>query len=561
MNARPVTRSAAPSAATSELRNLAWSLHLEGRTKEARLLLEHLNALESSDAETLRQLARVLGAEGKALEALEKLSLLKAVATDSDALVEEIRAQMPGAITGFNGHLAAGQIEEAGRYAFALANLAPGNAALLNCALSCSVALGRPHDAARYASALLTLDPAHTGARGVLAGVGSTSLPAEAEIEQRIADALAPAGNVHPLIRLRDIHDAASLILCAELDDRGIARVEELLAAARDVVVDVTPGSEWEGWAKHYRLALDALDLSAALGSTPNASKESSVALATSAGELLDWSKLQAIAKRLGAQVVFFAAADRTYVDLYARWYVKSILKYCDLPCLIVVHVIGGATQLKDVAKSLDIEDERLILVGDRFVASDVKTKCYDTPPKGLIAQPVAHFQSVRFLRLGALLKQLNLPVFVSDIDLLLQRGVKDLIERCHDADVVFNENTGNANAGSRLTANLLLVNPTANAALFLRFLKGFLEQALAGREVTRWIDQFALLMARHHLVRRGKTPQLGYFDTSSDINNVMYKSYQEHPFRFLSLYHGFDTSSLETSPEGTASGSRFKPA
>jgi hypothetical protein len=25
-----------------------------------------------------------------------------------------------------------------------------------------------------------------------------------------------------------------------------------------------------------------------------------------------------------------------------------------------------------------------------------------------------------------------------------------------------------------------------------------------------------------------------------------MYPSYQEHPFRFLSLFHGFDTSSLE---------------
>jgi len=42
---------------------------------------------------------------------------------------------------------------------------------------------------------------------------------------------------------------------------------------------------------------------------------------------------------------------------------------------------------------------------------------------------------------------------------------------------------------------------------------------------------------------------QIGYFDTSSDINNVMYPSYQEHPFRFLSLYHGFDTSSLERHP------------
>ena len=67
---------------------------------------------------------------------------------------------------------------------------------------------------------------------------------------------------------------------------------------------------------------------------------------------------------------------------------------------------------------------------------------------------------------------------------------------------------------------------------------------------MTRWVDQLGLLMARHHLDLRGREPQIAYFDTHSDINNVMYPAYQEgHPFRFLSLFHGFDTSSLEASP------------
>jgi hypothetical protein len=169
--------------------------------------------------------------------------------------------------------------------------------------------------------------------------------------------------------------------------------------------------------------------------------------------------------------------------------------------------------------------------------------------PKGLIKKPVAHLQSVRFMTLGPLLQILNRPVFVSDIDLLLQRGVKDLLTRCSMADVVFNENEISTNAGSRLTANLLLVNPTHQAVLFLRVLKSYLERALNQPEVTRWIDQFALLMARHHLTLKGDNPRIEYFDTTSDINNVMYKSYQQNPFRFLSLYHGFDTSSLEGNP------------
>ena len=58
--------------------------------------------------------------------------------------------------------------------------------------------------------------------------------------------------------------------------------------------------------------------------------------------------------------------------------------------------------------------------------------------------------------------------------------------------------------------------------------------------------------MARHHLRRHGVEPKIGYFDTASDINNVMYRSYEKNPFRFLSLYHGFDTSTLEIE-EGSA--------
>jgi hypothetical protein len=152
----------------------------------------------------------------------------------------------------------------------------------------------------------------------------------------------------------------------------------------------------------------------------------------------------------------------------------------------------------------------------------------------------------VRFTRLGTFLQKLKLPVFVSDIDLLLQRGVKDLLERSSAADIVLNENLASANAGSRLTANLLLLNPTENAGRFLRFLKRYLEDFLNWAEVTRWIDQFGLMLARHHLAIHGKAPRIEYFDTAKDINNLMYPSYQENPFRFFSLFHGFDMASLE---------------
>jgi FkbM family methyltransferase len=538
---RDATRRAA-SPQISALRALALALQSEGRSKDALLLLQHLASVHPGDEETLKPLIGLLTAEGRTLEALQTLAAFKSHATDVEGLLTEIRLQLNPAIEHFNRLLAAGDTAEAEKYAAVLTSLVPRNTAFLSAAFSCNVALGRKAKAATYATTLLALEPDHAAARGLIAEMPK---PATDGIEQRIARATSPGSDLHPLIRLRDMHDVASTILCNPLTDGGTRQVKELIAASRSLAINAPAGSEWEGWEKHYRLMLEAIDLDAVQGETPDAGAEPKLALMSAAGEALTWTELKASAKRLGAKAVFFAAADRAYVDLYGRWYINSILKNADVPCLVIVHVIGGSKDLKAVAKSLGIKDKRLVFSGDAFDAASVTTKCYDAPPKGVSAKPIAHFQSVRFLRLGTLLQKLGLPVFVSDIDLLLQHGVADLLARNAGDDIVLNENGASTHAGSRLTANLLLVNPTDNAARFVRFLRASLERALSGAEVSRWIDQLGLLLARHHLWARSDA-KIGYFDTNSDINNVMYPSYQQNPFRFLSLYHGFDTSSLE---------------
>lgn len=525
------------------LERLAQSLQAEGRAKEALLLFEHLAAIGAPDEAILLPLVKLLGAQGHTLQAIEKLTDLKAVSTDADVLLGEIKAQMAPAIERFNAHLAAGEVEEAEHYAAALATLAPRNVALMDAVFSCNVALGRKEKAAAYAAALLALDSSHAGARALLGGE-SEQAPTAEETEQ--AAPQGPVSEVHPLLKLRDMHDAISAILCQPLTADGVAQIEQHLKASRELVIDVPVGSEWEGWVKHYRLALEAIDLAAVQRATPKPSADPGLKLMSSAGVPLAWKDLQAKAARLRARTMFFAAADRAYIDLYAKWYIKSILRHADVPHIIVVHVIGGAKELREVAKAVGIKDTRLVYSADDFETDAITTKCYDTPPKGCIAKPVAHLQSVRFTRLNSFLQKLKLPVFVSDIDLLLQRGMKDLLEGSSAADIVLNENLLSANAGSRLTANLLLLNPTENASRFLRFLKSYLDDFLSRDEVTRWIDQFGLMLARHHLAMQGKAARIAYFDTAKDINNVMYPSYQENPFRFLSLYHGFDMASLE---------------
>jgi hypothetical protein len=460
------------------------------------------------------------------LERLKTLLALKTRGLRPEVLLEAVRLVIDPASQCFNQLVAAGNISQAVLYADALADLLPGNPAVLNSALSCNKALGRQDRSAQLAALLAATRPALT-----LTPVTPSSPAAQ--------------DDTHPLIQLRDLYDEASAILCGSLDDRGAKEIGRLRSAARKLEVPVPKDSEWAGWEKHYRLALQAIDVSEVSKPTPKPANGDKIALADSAGRTLDWGRVQAAAGKLQAKAVFFAAADKAYVELYGRTYIESILEHSDVSSLIVLHVIGGAKQLRDIVRGLGISSNRLFFTADRFDAGSIKTRCFDAPPKGLSTLPIAHFQSVRFLRVGALLQKLQLPVFVSDIDLILQRGVSDLMREFAGADIVLNENRHSVNAGSRYTANLLLLNPTENAAIFLRFLRSYLEKALSAREISRWIDQFGLMMARHHLLQRRPDALIGYFDVNSDINNVMYTKYQEHPYRFLSLYHGFDMSTL----------------
>lgn len=367
-----------------------------------------------------------------------------------------------------------------------------------------------------------------------------------AELAHAVATARDPHSGLHALGRLKFFHDAVSLILCEPLTPERLALFEELLAEAGALEAG-SPGPQWDDWLIHYRVVLEAMTGANVAGPTPEPVDDGPQTFLTGEGQTLDGEGLKAHADALGVQAVFFAAADERYVELYGRWLALSVLKHSDVPFLVVIHVIGGQDRLAQAAATVRIDDPRVVFVGDGFDASAVTTKCYEAPPKGLIEIPVAHYQSVRFQRLGGLLELLQRPVFVSDIDLVLQRGVADLLDQHPDADLVINENDRNTQAGSRITANLLLARPTPATQIMLRWLRAYLDERLSRETVTRWIDQVALNLARHHLALHAPDAKLGIFDTFSDINNVMFSEYVPgHPFRFLSLYHGFDTSTLE---------------
>ncbi len=318
---------------------------------------------------------------------------------------------------------------------------------------------------------------------GVEASAAPQASPpsSKVDIEGQLVQALAQARDhtkLHPLGRMKYYHDAASLILCEHPTRERLDLFELILAEAGAMDVD-SPGVEWVDWIHHYSAVIEALTGANLDGPTPPDVDDGPQTFLTGDGKTLDGEGLKAHADALGAQVVFFAAADERYVELYARWLALSVIKHSDVSFLVVIHVIGGAERLAQAAATVRIDDPRIVFTGDDFDASSVTIKCYEAPPKGLIEIPVAHYQSVRFQRLGALLDLLQRPVFVSDIDLLLQRGVADLLEQWNDADLVINENERNMQAGSRITANLVLAHPSPATFVLLRWLRAYLDLSL----------------------------------------------------------------------------------
>ena len=165
----------------------------------------------------------------------------------------------------------AGNIGQAALYADALADLLPGNPAILNSALFCNKALGRQDRSAQLAAALAAVQPAPASVPAPVTPSSPTAPLPAAPLAQE---------DTHPVIQLRDLYDEASSILCGSLDDRGAKDIGRLRAAARKLEVPVPKELEWAAWEKHFRLAFKAIDVSDVSKPTPKPSNGGKIALA-----------------------------------------------------------------------------------------------------------------------------------------------------------------------------------------------------------------------------------------------------------------------------------------
>jgi len=406
-------------------------------------------------------------------------------------------AETPEALLArYHALLEAGDLAAAEPVIAGLASDRPEDAALQRAALGCNLALGQAARAAVFARALLGAAPDDPVAHLALLDAG------EAGEASRLAVALAPAGSLNPLRQLVEAHRLLSGWLARPLPCDAAPLVEQARALPAE-----------GAWALHYRSLVEAADPALLTRTTPLPSRPA----------------------RGPAQAVLLVAADAAYVRLYGEAYLRSVLARLDVPARVVLHVIGGGA-------TAPVRDRRITVTRDDFDPALVRTRCHDSD--GPRALPVAHFQSIRFAQAERWLARSGLPVIVSDIDVILQRGIADLLARHAGDDVVLNRNEASQAFGSHLTANLAMFMPTSGGRAFAADLRGYLDRALARPDVTRWIDQCGLQMAWHRHACLGST-RFGWFDTGRDINNVIYPAWAPNPFRFLSLFHGFDLTSL----------------
>jgi len=506
-------------------------------------MVSHMLAVENgpSALSLLRQLTEA----GRLAEAAQCLPEVRRFYTDLHEVLGDIQTLADRALSQYHAHLAAQNLPEAAACLDILVQIAPGSTEFLQQAFKLSRTLEDFGKSVLYAQHLLLLDATHYDALEVMISSCERSGNTRGEAEYRLRLAALNGQRQHSVAQLYNICEGLNATLLNPLDDHTAGLVEQFLAAARAVPDSAEARSElYLGWEKHYRLTIEAIDVSPLARSTANLQPYPPILFMASTGRMMFRAEdLRSAAAQVGAEVVFFVAADEAYVQLYAKLYIFSVLKNSHVPCLVIVHIIGGAERIGAIATSIGIEDERLIYAADSFDPNLAQGRCYRPPPTGWCGL-AAYYQSARFQWLGYFLEQLDLPMFVSDIDLLLQREVGDLLARCAAADVTFNENSDSRSYSSRLTANLLLVKPTVTGKRFADVLGQYLTRALQKDAIHYMIDQCAVLMARH-IVAREASPRYGYFDTSVDINNLIYPDFRENPFRFLSLYHGFDLSTL----------------
>ena len=517
--------------------HIAESLHKDGRTDDAIAICNHVVSSHPHDFDANRILADLLAANDMLEDALTRLADLKEALPPSAQLNSIIAQHAYKGVLRYNDLLSSGQTEKAAKLIYSIARARPTQDALMH-ALNLSHHLHDTDRVIEYSDSILQIDPMNHRARAVMVGALHHKKMFSREFESRLI--LALFGKMGIASNINNTSELMYMLVAKYPQSFKPDMLDTLVRYANSNWDEARLPVEDPLYIKtHFTLThIRKVDSEAMAGQFPVLEDWPTIGFATSNGTLTDLEGVRETAIKTQAEAVIFVAADQVYAERFGKIFLKWILKHRDIPCLVVVHIIGGITDIGRIAQTVGIDDPMVIYSGCAFDKSEIIAPAA-LSSAGEVSAIRPYYQSARYIWLGFMLEQFGLPVLVSDIDMLLQRGIKDLFDNNRGNDVVFRR------AGNYLfdhfAANLLLVNPTETSVLFARFLRSYLTKALGSDEIPIGIDQLSLLLARTYLLRTGN-PRFGELGPK-DNNNILSTNYYPNEYRFFSLHTWFDVS------------------
>ena len=536
---------------------VAYFLMRDQRIDDAITLYQYYLSLKPNDVDALIWYATALSLQGLFEELLGVIIKINALSPDMVGMDPSIKQLIiDHAPLIFNKYIQMGDMVQAGHALEALLIMVPGNETILNKALIFFSHQDRSEQTINVAISLLNINPTDASSYHIIKKISKQNSYIQHNIDKYLALAKNPPPDTHAIIQMQTIYLAVSALLLDNLNGSRMALIDELRAITSRIASNhpISQSDDTYCCYSYYRTIVETLNLHVVVQPMPPQPPWPQIEFASSSGQPIEPQAIKTIAAQQQAEVVFFVAADPVYIARYAKRYVSSLIKHCDVPFLMIIHVIGGINRLQTLVAGVGLTDDRLIYCADSFNPETIQwlTSRSDGDRLTHELSLVVYYQSARFLWLEYMLEQCSLPLLVTDIDQLLQRGIKDMMDHYLDHDIVFHEHFGSQKMSSRLTANLLLVKPTKAGILFARFIRYYLKLAFQdahNRGIgTYFKDQEALLMAQHHVLQF-TTPKIGSFG-QFDINHHMYKTYEKTPFRFFSMYSGFDDETIPDAAE-----------
>jgi hypothetical protein len=545
-----------PSSATA-LIELAQRLLDEGRHGDVLTICDYLQARGEANLTVAHLSFRALLVTGAIEAALERFDALRTHAQQEGSSVVDINKAsneiLLAAATHHQELINAGQLEAALRLSETLVRLFPRVKLFIESALSLSRVVGDQERVLHYGSLRDELLREEHRQLAATARAHHSANRLEDELAARIATWHHPLDQLQPS-GLR--HDNLFMALCCLFaGPKDEARLEQARAIVRAVPPPLAPANDplktdaIGRFDQFYRLLFRVINIDAIYKAPDFSPIRANFSFANSAGTLLTLAQLQEHARAIKARVAFFTAGSELYFNRCAKSYIRSVLRNADVNCLVFVCASGAWDQPDAIARKLGIDDERLIICADDFVDTPGRYRVYnstDIKPTDEypISIPINYYPSVGLVNLDLFLHQLGLPVFLSGMDTVLQRGVATLLDEFADCDLVVNNLKGSSNIASKLINSLQLVLPTANAKLFADFMGYHFRRALQEVQQPFAMDQLFLYMATEHLLANGREPKVGHFG-EFDINNCMFNnenitSHREFfdKFRFINIFN-----------------------